>query len=496
MKVAVAQINPTVGDIQGNAEKMVQYAGKAKEMGCDLVVFPEAALTGSPVGDLVLRPGFVETGVAALGDLAKRLESIPAVVGFIDKNPLPEGKPYYNGAAILEAGQIQYITYKSNLPRNDYFDQTRSFEPAGGISPVKFKEKRIAITIGEDLWDDAVTGLALGFSRPLLGDIAKKKVELVICISAFPYALGLDRKRVEILKKHAATYKLPIILCNQVGACGDIVFDGSSVCVSAGGEVIAQGKAFQEDLIQVDLVYGAGDIHEEERPANELLYRAAVLGIRDYAAKCGFKQAAVALTGTAASAVTACAAVEALGRENVVGVVLNGAPEDAKQLATALGVRLETLEPVQRTSDSDLAARLANAALASFARKQGSLTVSSITRSEILVGDATLDGEIASAIAPLGDLPHSTVCAIAQEVVNRDKPVIPPSILNRGPNDASVDPVLAQVLGEAQGEPDAADPVVRRMEAAEIHRRARPLALRVYSNLLRPARQMPIARKR
>jgi predicted amidohydrolase len=488
MKVAVAQINPTIGDIEGNAEKIVQNANKAKEMGSDLVIFPEMALTGYPPTDLLLRASFVERAVAALSDIGRRTTSIPCIVGFVDKNPLPEGKPLYNAAAIIEEGQIQYITYKSHLPRYDHFDQSRYFEPAVGISPTKFKDKRIAITIGEDLWDDQSSGLSMGFPKALLGDIQKKKVELVINLIASPYAVGLDQKRVEILKKQATTFKVPIVMCNQVGGNDELVFDGSSVGVSAAGEVIARGKAFQEDLIFIDLVYGAGDIHEEDRSTNDLVYRAVVQGIRDFAQKCGYTKAAFLLSPSLDSAVVAAASAEALGKDNVIAVAISNDAE-ARQVASTLGIKVEnpdsTLAGLLGKGEADLQARLQAAVLVGMAGKFQALPLSTVNRSDLY-----LNGDGGVGLAPLGDIPRSMLQAVAQEVINRERGVIPASMLK---GDASADPVIQQFIDGADLPTDA---VSQKIEATEFKRRQRPMTLKVCSNLLRPARQLPIARKR
>lgn len=498
MKVAVAQINPTIGDIEGNAEKIVQYANKAKEMGSDLVVFPEMALTGYPPADLLLRPSFVEKTVATLNEIGRRTTAIPCIVGFVDKNPLPEGKPLYNAAAIIEEGQIQYITYKSHLPRYDHFDQSRYFEPAVGISPTKFKDKRIAITIGEDLWDDESSGLAMGFPKALLGDIQKKKVELVINLIASPYAVGLDHKRVEILKKQATTYKVPIVMCNQVGGNDDLVFDGSSVGVSAAGEVIARGKAFQEDLIFIDLVYGAGDIHEEDRPTNELVYRAVVQGIRDFASKCGYSKAAFLLNGTLDSAVVAAAAAEALGKDNVIATAISG-DADARQVASTLGIKVEnpdaTLASLLGKGEPELQSRLNAAVLVGAAAKSNALPLSTVNRTDLYL---TGDGSVG--LAPLGDVPRSMLQAIAQEVINRERGVIPASLLKG--DTAAADQAIQQLIDEGKPADEVAtagpeaQKILQRIEAAEFKRRQGPLTLRVVSNSLRPARRIPIGRKR
>jgi len=260
MKIAAAQINPTIGDIQGNVDKILQYIGRAKELGAQLVVFPELCLTGYPPRDLLERSSFIEQNINALGELAPKVKDISALVGFVEKNLSAEGKPLYNAAALLEGGEIAYVSFKSLLPTYDVFDESRYFEPAAGIAPLKIGGQKIALTICEDIWTDEMCG-PRKYAKDPLAEMAKKKFQLILNMSASPWSIGKDTLREELMKKQAKTYNCPVICVNQVGGNDELVFDGNSLAVDAAGNVIAHAKPFEEDIILIDLDYGAGDQH-------------------------------------------------------------------------------------------------------------------------------------------------------------------------------------------------------------------------------------------
>ncbi|HUR38923.1 MAG TPA: nitrilase-related carbon-nitrogen hydrolase, partial [Planctomycetota bacterium] len=260
MKIAAAQINPTIGDIQGNVDKILQYIGRAKELGAQLVVFPELCLTGYPPRDLLDRPAFIEQNIAALGDLAAKVKDISALVGFVEKNLSAEGKPLYNAVALLEGGEIAYVTFKSLLPTYDVFDESRYFEPAAGTAPLKIGSTKIALTICEDIWTDEMCG-PRKYAKDPLAEMAKKKFNLILNMSASPWSIGKDGMREELMKKQAKAYNCPVICVNQVGGNDELIFDGNSFAVDAAGNVLAHAKPFEEDIIMIDLDYGAGDQH-------------------------------------------------------------------------------------------------------------------------------------------------------------------------------------------------------------------------------------------
>lgn len=542
MKIAAAQINPTVGDIAGNVDKILTSIGRAKELGAQLVVFPELSLTGYPPRDLLERASFVEANINALGELAAKVRDIAALVGFVEKNLSAEGKPLYNAAALLDQGEIAYVTFKSLLPTYDVFDETRYFEPAAGATPLKIGGQKIALTLCEDIWNEELAG-PRRYARDPLAEMAKKKFQLILNMSASPWSLGKERVRLELLKSHAKTYNVPVICVNQVGGNDELIFDGNSVAVDPQGSIIAQAKPFEEDLILIDLDYGAGDQRGQNLSDPDAVYRALVLGTRDYAHKCGFTKAVVGLSGGVDSAVTAVIAAEALGPENVLGVMLpsiytsEASKADAETLARTLGLdyKVISIQPMfdafmdefqklfkglpADTTEQNIQARIRGAILMAISNKLGHLVLSTGNKSELATGYVTLYGDMAGGLAVLSDVPKTLVYRIAREVINRDREAIPAGTLTRPPSaelrhhqkdtddlpDYEIlDPILKAYIEEgrspeeivASGLPrDVVEKVVRLVERSEFKRRQAPVGLRVTSKAFGTRRRFPIARK-
>jgi NAD+ synthetase len=542
MKVAAAQINPTIGDISGNVEKVLQYIGRAKELGAQLVVFPEMCLTGYPPRDLLERSSFIEQNIAALSDLAPKVKNISVLVGFVEKNSSDEGKPLYNAAALLEGGEIAYVCFKSILPTYDVFDESRYFEPAGGTAPLKIGGQKVALTICEDIWTDAMCGPRKKDRDPL-AEMAKKKFQFIVNMSASPWSIGKDALRAELMKKQARTYNCPVICVNQVGGNDDLIFDGNSFAVDAQGNVIGQAKPFDEDLILIDLDYGAGDQHGLALSAADSAYRALVLGTRDYAHKCGFKKAVLGLSGGIDSALVAAIAAEALGHENVLGVSMpsqyssDHSKKDAEELAKRLGIEFKTL-PIQPVFDSfsgelnrlfpvragdlseqNLQARIRGTLLMTISNKQGHLLLSTGNKSEIATGYTTLYGDMAGGLDVLADVPKTLVYQIAKEVVNSGREIIPKNTIAKPPSAelrhnqrdtddlpeyGVLDPILKLYVEEgkspeeiiAAGHPkEAVDKTAALVERSEYKRRQAPVGLRITSKAFGTGRRFPIARK-
>ncbi|HLG42617.1 MAG TPA: NAD(+) synthase, partial [Planctomycetota bacterium] len=449
MKVAVAQINSRVGDIEGNCEKIAATGRKAHQLGTDLIIFPEMCIPGFPGRDLLRHPALVDANIAAVSKLAAQIPEIGCVVGFADRNPLTEGRPLYSAAALIEGGEIQYVCYKANIPAYEDLDQTRLFEPAVGASMTKYKDKRLAITLGEDLWTDEALGRRAGFAKSVLEDVAKRKIELVINLAANPYTLGMDRRRLELLKVEAVKHKVPIVMCNLVGGNDEFVFDGTSGAVSATGEIIARAKSFEEDIVFIDLVYGAGDIHGEGREDADLVMQGLVVGVRDFVRKSGSERAVVGLAGDLDSAVTAAVAAEALGKENVRALLMPGADSKpdriaaAQELARGLGIRFDVVE-LRRLTDAHLGdverffsgkarpatlaslqTRIRTALVSSLAGETGAVALACGNKSQQAAGLGARAGELPDGLFPLGDVPRTMVRKIAHEVINRDATVIP-----------------------------------------------------------------------
>lgn len=530
MKVAVAQINSRVGDIEGNSEKIVLTARKAKQMGSDLAIFPEMCVPGFPARDLLRHPSFIDANVAAVSKIAAQIPEIACVIGFADRNPLAEGRPLYSAAAIIENGEIQYVCYKANIPAFEGLDQSRLFEPAVGASLTKFKDKRIAVTLGEDLWTDQALGRKAGFPKSVLEDVAKRKFELVINLSASPYILGMEKRRIELLKAEALKHRQPIVMCNLVGGNDEFLFDGTSAAVSATGEVIARAKSFEEDIIFIDLVYGAGDIHGEDCEDAEQVMQGLVLGVRDFVRKSGAERAVVGLAADLDSAVTAVIAAEALGKENVHALLIPGPdsrPEcvtGLQELARGLGVRADVLdlrkilesqlEAVERflpggsaglPTRNAIAWRIRSATVACLAAETGAVPLACGDKTQQYSGRPPRAGDLPDGLFPLGDVPRTLVNKIAREVINRDAAVIPPALLNGdgGEEGAEFDETLRlyetgrsiEEIAAAGIERAAVEKAIRRIEAGEVARRRGPLPLRVTMDLFTPSRRIPAARR-
>jgi NAD+ synthetase len=542
MKIAAAQINPTIGDIHGNVDKILQYIGRARELGAQLVVFPELCLTGYPPRDLLERPSFIDANINALGELAPKVKDISALVGFVEKNLSAEGKPLYNAAALLEGGEIAYVSFKSLLPTYDVFDESRYFEPAAGTAPLKIGGQKIALTICEDIWTDEMCG-PRKYAKDPLAEMAKKKFQVILNMSASPWNIGKDGLREELMKKQAKTYNCPVICVNQVGGNDELVFDGNSLAVDAAGNVIAHAKPFEEDIILIDLDYGAGDQHGLKLGDADTVYRALVLGTRDYAHKCGFKKAVVGLSGGIDSALVATIAAEALGPDHVLGVSLPGqftsdaSKKDSEALAKHLGIDFKTI-PIQPVfdsfageigkvisgrpgdlSDQNLQARIRGTILMSISNKQGHLLLSTGNKSEIATGYTTLYGDMAGGLDVLADVPKTLVYRIAREVVNSGRELIPANTINRPPSaelrhnqrDSDdlpeyevLDPILKLYIEEGKSAEeivaaghakDAVDKTVALVEKNEYKRRQAPVGLRVTSKAFGTGRRIPIARK-
>lgn len=543
MKIACAQVNPTVGDIAGNTRKILQFTKLAKEQSAHLVIFPELAITGYPPRDLLERSHFVESNLQALNELKVYAQGIAIIVGFADKNPTSEGKPLFNAAALLEEGEIASVHYKSLLPTYDVFDEGRYFEPAAGNMPIKIGNLRTAITICEDLWTDEVCGPRKLYYHDPIEALARKRIHLLINISASPYSVGKDKLRLELLKNQALKYRIPIALCNQIGGNDELIFDGNSLIVDAKGTVIGRAKSFEEDLILVDLEANAGQADVVELDDMTSVYKALVLGTRDYAHKCGFKRAVIGLSGGVDSAVTACIATEALGKENVLGVAMpsrfssKGSLSDSEALAKNSGIEYKVvpIEPIYEsylrefdklfpskppdTTEENIQARIRGNLLMAISNKLGHLVLSTGNKSEFSTGYCTLYGDMCGGLAVISDVPKTMIYSLAREVINKEHEVIPQSTLTKPPSaelkpnqrDSDslpeyelLDPILKAYIEEGKSLDEIAtmgfdkavvSDVIRRVEANEYKRRQAAPGLKVTSKAFGIGRRYPIARR-
>jgi len=487
MKIALGQINTTVGDITGNTDKMLDFANRAKDAGADLIVFPELAVAGYPPMDLLLKDSFIQANLDGLQKLKERLP-IAAVVGFVEVNH-GKGRHLFNACAFIESGAIKFVQHKTLLPTYDVFDEDRYFQPAAQHTPIQFGDVSIGLSICEDIWTRGDILENLSYQVDPLQLLSEKKPELLINISASPFAVGKEHVRLELVKEQTRRHNLPMIYVNSVGGNDQLIFDGRSFVMNEKGQLVAMAKAFEEDLIFVDVEQkqtaeeksakaketeakiapgrgkkeGAltfrGTVTEfsADRTVNTLA--ALVLGTRDYMRKCGFKRAVIGLSGGIDSAVTAAIAVKAVGKENVMGIAMPSpfssqhSIDDARELAENLGIEFHIvpIEPAMKAYDTMLAplfqgresdvteeniqARVRGAILMAASNKFGHLVLATGNKSELAVGYCTLYGDMCGGLAVISDLPKMMVYDVAR-YINEEagKPVIPVSTIDKPPS--------------------------------------------------------------
>jgi len=460
MKIGFAQINPTVGDLRGNFEKIAGAYDQLARAGADIVIAPELAVTGYPPQDLVFKSRFVPENLAVLDQLQKRLNKPALLVGFVDRNE-GRGKPFHNAAALLQAGEPLQKTHKSLLPTYDVFDEDRYFEPAREIAPLKFRGHRIGVTICEDIWTERYLPRPFYDVDPVRALVAQE-AEMILNVSASPFSLRKPAVRREMISGLAGTYQRPIFYCNAVGGNDELVFDGNSIAVNARGQLLAQLPAFEEASVIVD----SESVQAPEIPSADIvqeLYSALRLGLRDYLAKCGFKSAVLGLSGGIDSAVVAAIAVDALGPNNVTGVSMpsqfssRGSILDA--LALAKNLRIQCLEiPIAdafavfkaqfkevfagRTEDAteeNMQARLRGMTLMALSNKFGHLVLSTGNKSELAVGYCTIYGDMAGGLAVISDVPKTMIYELARFINSEASragkgEIIPASTIEKPPS--------------------------------------------------------------
>lgn len=457
MKIALGQINPTVGDFAGNAAKIIAFAARAKSSGAGLILFPELSVCGYPPRDLVERISFVQHNREATEHIAAETRGIAVICGLVTPAQAETGKSVMNSAALLMDGEIKFMQSKMLLPTYDVFDEARNFAPARAQALLPFCGKQMALTICEDAWNDKHFWPRQLYSADPVEALVKAGGDFVLNISASPFWARKAELRREMLATIARTDRVPLAFVNQVGGNDSLVFDGASMVFDREGKVIAQGKSFEEDLIFFDLDSLTGDLHEQIDGEEASIYSALVLGTRDYIRKCGFRQAIVGLSGGIDSALTACIAADAVGFENVIGVGMpgpyssEGSISDARELARNLGIRFEVLPITQifesykstlsevfcgRSEDAteeNIQSRIRGSLLMALSNKFGALVLSTGNKSELGVGYCTLYGDMAGGLAVINDVPKTLVYRLAH-YVNSRKPVIPSASIHKPPS--------------------------------------------------------------
>ncbi len=519
LKIALAQINPTVGDLDGNAKKIIREIKRAREQGAGLVVFPELAITGYPPKDLLLKPSFIKKNKEKLAEIVKETKDIACIFGFVDN----DGERLFNAAAFAQDRELVAIQHKTYLPNYDVFDEKRYFCEAKEAHVFDIGGTKFGINICEDIWVDA---------GPTESQ-AKKGANLVVNISASPFYAGKIKEREKLLSKRAKENQVYLVYLNLVGGQDDLVFDGGSAIYNKSGEPVARCRRFTEDLLVTGL-----DGTEKKAPSFDMLkeiYNALVLGIRDYVRKNGFKKVVVGLSGGIDSALTVALATRALGAKNVVGVAMPSeitskeSTKDAETIAKNLGIEYKLI-PISDVvnayanmfseefrdkgpdiTEENIQARIRGNILMALSNKFGYLVLSTGNKSETAVGYTTLYGDMAGGLAALSDVPKTTVYKLADyiKVIPRNIIVKEPSAeLRAGQKDTDtlppydiLDDILHAYIEENKGKGDIIESghdagvvsdVIRRVDRNEYKRKQAPPGIRITPKALGSGRRMPI----
>lgn len=562
MKIAIAQLNPIIGDLKGNADAILNAAKSAAAQGVKLLLTPELSLCGYPPRDLLMQECFVQDMAIALQHLATSLPlEIAVLVGTVEINPNCKelgGKPLFNSAALLQNGKIQQIFHKRLLPTYDVFDEDRYFEPGScsNFFTLKIEESnrdpiftqiRIGVTICEDVWNDAKFWDKRLYTANPIADLAEQEVDLLVNLSASPYAIGKQKLREAMLAHSAIQHNLPLIYANQVGANDDLIFEGNSVAFNRIGELVGRASAFTNDLLVLEFDLGKGDFVSQTSGVNPLpdneeeeIFKALVLGVRDYARKCGFKRVVIGLSGGIDSALVAAIATAAIGQANVLGVLMpspyssDHSITDALELAQNLGIETQIIPiaPMMAAFDRSLAelftgaesgiaeenlqSRIRGNLLMAIANKFGHLLLSTGNKSEMAVGYCTLYGDMNGGLAAISDVPKTRVYTLCQWL-NLKNHWIPEHILTKPPSAELkpgqvdldslppyeiLDDILEQLINKHYGkeqiietghDPTIVDRVIQLVTRAEFKRRQAPPGLKISDRAFGSGWRMPIA---
>ncbi len=541
MRIALAQLNTTVGDIAGNEQLVLEAYRRGVEAQVELVVTPELSLTGYPPRDLLLRGSFIQANQAALERLAAAVGEVGLIVGFVGENPVRPGRPLTNAAALLHRGRVVAIRTKTLLPTYDVFDEDRYFEPALENAVIHWEGRRLGLTICEDIWNDAEFGVLRRYRPDPAAALVASGAEILINLSASPWQLGKEQRRCALLRSLARRHQVPVVYCNLVGGNDELVFDGRSLAFNSAGGCLGEAAQFSSDFLLVD-TGASGDRPLVPFADEALLHDALVLGMRDYVGKCGFRSVVLGLSGGIDSALVAALAVDALGAENVRGLALPtqfssaGSIDDARSLAANLGIRFDVvpiqgafealkrqMEPLfesrpEDTTEENLQARLRGVTLMAMSNKFGSLLLTTGNKSELAVGYCTLYGDMCGGLAVISDLPKTWVYRVSRWM-NRDREIIPSSSITKAPSaelrpnqtdqdslppydvlDAILEAYVvedrpaAEIIAAGFSEADVRR-VVRLIDLSEYKRRQAAPGLKVTSRAFGVGRRQPVAQR-
>ena len=543
MKIALAQINPTVGDLNGNSRKIIDFARRARQQGADLAVFPELCVTGYPPQDLLEHPAFVEATQEALAEVARK---VPQEMGVVLGAPVPNestpGKPLFNAALLYEGGERKAEVHKKLLPTYDIFDEHRYFEPADSCEVVTWRGKRLGLHICEDMWNGEEQAAHHLYEENPISELAAQDVDLFVNISASPFSVGKHRHRMKLMEGICRQHGKPFAFANAVGANTDIIFDGDSRVHAGDGTLLHCAPSFEEHLLLWNVEQDAEACRIAHHESKDL-YEALLLGIRDYFDKTNiFEKAVVGLSGGVDSAVTCALAVHALGPDKVVGVTMpsryssSGSVEDSKALADSLGIAFHNLpiEPAvdafdamledvfagteEDVTEENIQARARGLTLMALSNKFGYILLSTGNKSEAAVGYATLYGDMTGGLAVLSDVLKTRVYKLARYINEVGEDVVipintiekPPSAeLSPGQEDSDTLPpydvldevlrryieeqqALKQIVEETGFESDLVHRVLDMVDRNEYKRRQAPPGLRVSGKAFGVGRRMPI----
>jgi NAD+ synthase (glutamine-hydrolysing) len=546
MKVAIAQLNPTVGDISGNLRKAKAALAESTAAGADLIIFSELFLVGYPPKDLLERPWFIQKVTSAIEELQK-ISNDYLETGLVMGAPMPTGrntgKGLANAAVLIYQGQILLVQEKSLLPTYDVFDEARHFDPAIVTKIVPFKGEKLGISICEDFWNDPdFWPERMLYDQDPIQSLADQGATLMINISASPFHLGKDELRYNLIRNHARKHQIPFVFVNQVGGNDDLIFDGGSMCFDGKGNPIVVTPFFKEHIQTVDMSRMGTPAPYLPYGKIDAVYQALVLGLGDYLRKCGFKRAVVGLSGGIDSALTATIAVAALGKENVLGITMpsqfssGGSVEDSRQLAQNLGIQFKAIPiaPIHQAylealtehfegkeaneTEENIQARIRGNILMAFSNKFGYLLLSTGNKSELAVGYCTLYGDMSGGLSVISDVPKTMVYELA-EYVNRKKEIIPHNTIKKAPSaelrpDQTdqdtlppypvLDKILFYYVEEGYSmediiglgmEPETVQWVIRTVDRNEYKRKQAAPGLKVTSKAFGVGRRMPVAKR-
>lgn len=543
MKIALGQINTTIGDFSGNTAKIIDYSNQAKAAGAGLILFPELSVCGYPPRDLVEKPSFLQRNLEALEKIKQAACGITIICGVVTKAQASTGKSVLNSAAVLQDGQVKTIQSKMLLPTYDVFDEMRNFAPADTQQVIRIGEHQAALTICEDAWNDKHFWNRRLYQFDPVEALLGAGGNIVFNISASPFHVGKPQLRRDMLSAIAKNDRVPVAMVNLVGGNDSIIFDGSSLVIAPDGRIVAQGKSFEEDLIFFDSNSLTGEVHEQVQSEEASAYAALVLGTRDYVRKCGFQRVIIGLSGGIDSALTAAIAADAVGPENVIGVGMpgpyssRGSIDDARSLANNLGIRfeliritdvfsayLDTLKPVfnnlpEDVTEENIQSRIRGGILMALSNKLCAMVLSTGNKSELGVGYCTLYGDMAGGLAVISDVPKTMVYRLCRYVNTRIE-IIPGNTIEKPPSaelrpnqtdqdtlppyeilDAILEDYVEcykpaeEIAGYRSFDLELVKRVIRMVDRAEFKRQQAAVGLKISEKAFGMGRRMPIAAK-